>query len=175
MNFKSLAEYIGINKYRELGDNEDVFYDLFSSTFKYDQRIVLSEYRVPKGFDMRLDLVFQEMYNLEPNEVGNYLEDMDVIYFINNIDNPLNIKEGLVLKYPPDLGNLREFRVLNVDDDINNKDRVKEKLAYPNKSTRKDKSRENFVKNGYSLPPVILETPRPPVSIKDGKFNIGGL
>jgi lipopolysaccharide export LptBFGC system permease protein LptF len=137
--------------------------------------VEFSEYVIPKGFDMRLDLIFQDIYDLEPNEVGLYLENLDVIYYINNIDNPLNIKEGLVLKYPTNLGDILNFRVSNIDSDINNKDIVKDKLSYPNKSTRKDKSRENFVKNGYSLPPVVLETPRPPVSIKDGKFNIGGI
>ena len=151
-------------------------YDLFASTFKNPDKFVeFSEYVIPKGFDMRLDLIFQDIYDLEPNEVGLYLENLDVIYYINNIDNPLNIKEGLVLKYPTNLGDILNFRVSNIDSDINNKDIVKDKLSYPNKSTRKDKSRENFVKNGYSLPPVVLETPRPPVSIKDGKFNIGGL
>ena len=98
-----------------------------------------------------------------------------IICYINNIDNPLNIKEGSVIKYPTDLGNIREFRVLDIDQDLNNKSKIKERLSFPNKSTRKDKSREDFIKGGYSLPPVVLETPRPPVSIKDGKFSIGGL
>jgi hypothetical protein len=100
---------------------------------------------------------------------------MDVICYINNIDNPLNIKAGVVIKYTTNLGDIKDFRVLNTDDDLNNKSKIKERLSFPNKSTRKDKSREDFIKGGYSLPPVVLETPRPPVSIKDGKFSIGGL
>jgi len=168
MDFKSLNEYIRF-------DSGNDIYDLFTSTFVYRDDIALSEYVVERDFDMRLDLIFEKVYNLEPNEVGLYLGDMDVICYINNIDNPLNIKEGSVIKYPTDLGNIREFRVLDIDKDINNKSKIKERLSFPNKSTRKDKSREDFVKNGYSLPPVVLETPRPPVSIKDGKFNIGGL
>jgi hypothetical protein len=79
-----------------------------------------------------------------------------------------------VIKYPS-MGDIEEFRVANTDSDLNNKGKVKERLSFPNKSTRKDKSREDFIKGGYSLPPVVLETPRPPVFIKDGKFNIGGL
>jgi hypothetical protein len=168
MDFKSLNEYIRF-------DSGNDIYDLFTSTFVYRDDIALSEYVVERDFDMRLDLIFEKVYNLEPNEVGLYLGDMDVICYINNIDNPLNIKEGSVIKYPTDLGNIREFRVLDIDKDLNNKSKIKERLSFPNKSTRKDKSREDFVKNGYSLPPVVLETPRPPVSIKDGKFNIGGL
>lgn len=168
MDFKSLNEYIRF-------DSGNDIYDLFTSTFVYRDDIALSEYVVERDFDMRLDLIFEKVYNLEPNEVGLYLGDMDVICYINNIDNPLNIKEGSVIKYPTDLGNIREFRVLDIDKDLNNKSKIKERLSFPNKSTRKDKSREDFIKNGYSLPPVVLETPRPPVFIKDGKFNIGGL
>lgn len=169
MDFKSLTD-----SYTKFDTENDV-YDLFTSTFVYRDDIALSEYVVERGFDMRLDLIFEKIYNLEPDVVGLYLVDMDVICYINNIDNPLNIKEGSVIKYPTDLGNIREFRVLDIDQDLNNKSKIKERLSFPNKSTRKDKSREDFIKGGYSLPPVVLETPRPPVSIKDGKFSIGGL
>jgi hypothetical protein len=169
MDFKSLTD-----SYTKFDTANDV-YDLFTSTFVYRDDIALSEYVVERGFDMRLDLIFEKIYNLEPDVVGLYLVDMDVICYINNIDNPLNIKEGSVIKYPTDLGNIREFRVLDIDQDLNNKSKIKERLSFPNKSTRKDKSREDFIKGGYSLPPVVLETPRPPVSIKDGKFSIGGL
>lgn len=167
MNFKSLNEYVKFN-------TSDGVYDLFVSTFRYNPSISLSEYVVGREDDMRLDLIFQKIYNLESREIGLYLSDMDVICYINNIDNPLNIKEGFVIKYPS-MGDIEEFRVANTDSDLNNKGKVKERLSFPNKSTRKDKSREDFIKNGYSLPPVVLETPRPPVFIKDGKFNIGGL
>jgi len=167
-DFKSLNEYLKFD--RNLG-----LFDLFTSAFIYKAGINLSEYTVEKGLEMRLDLIFQKIYNLESNEVGLYLGDMDVICFINNIDNPLNIREGVVIKYPKDMGDIRHFRVINVDDDLNNKEKVKDKLSFPNKSTRKNKSREDFVKGGYSLPPVVLETPRPPVTIKNGKFSIGGL
>jgi hypothetical protein len=169
MDFKSLTD-----SYTKFDTANDV-YDLFTSTFVYRDDIALSEYVVERGFDMRLDLIFEKIYNLESDVVGLYLVDMDVICYINNIDNPLNIKEGSVIKYPTDLGNIREFRVLDIDQDLNNKSKIKERLSFPNKSTRKDKSREDFIKGGYSLPPVVLETPRPPVSIKDGKFSIGGL
>jgi hypothetical protein len=167
-------DFLSLNEYLIFDPTNDVF-DLFTSTFRYNVDVNLSEYMVQREFDMRLDLIFQDMYNLEPNEVGNYLGDMDVICYINNIDNPLNIKAGVVIKYPTNLGDIKDFRVLNTDDDLNNKSKIKERLSFPNKSTRKDKSREDFIKGGYSLPPVVLETPRPPVSIKDGKFSIGGL
>jgi hypothetical protein len=170
MDFISLTNtYIKIDQL-----NPDIF-DLFTSTFVYKSGINLSEYITERDVEMRLDLIFQRIYNLDDNEVGLYLGDMDVILYINGIDNPLNIREGIVIKYPTNMGDIEKFRVVNVDDDLNNKSKIKDRLSFPNKSTRKDKSREEFIKGGYSLPPVVLETPKPPVSIKDGKFSIGGL
>lgn len=168
MDFESLNKYVKFNK------KENIF-DLFTSAFVYKAGINLSEYITERDVEMRLDLIFQRIYGLEDNEVGLYLGDMDVICYINNIDNPLNIREGVTIKYPTDMGDIRHFRVINTDDDLNNKEKVKEKLSFPNKSTRKDKSREDFIKDGYSLPPVVLQSPRPPVTIKNGKFSVGGL
>ncbi len=168
MDIKSLNEYLKF-------DNNNGLFDLFTSTFVYKRNIQLSEYIVERDNEMRLDLIFQRIYNLESNEVGLYLGELDVLLFINGISNPLNIREGMVIKYPTEMGDIQEFRVVNTDDDINNKGKIKERLSFPNKSTRKDKSRETFVKDGFSLPPVVLETPRSPVSIKNGKFSIGGL
>jgi len=168
MDFKSLNEYV------KFDSNLGIF-DLFTSAFVYKSGVNLSEYLVERDVEMRLDLIFQRIYNLDDNQVGLYLIDMDVICYINGIDNPLNIKEDITIKYPTDIGDLQKFRVVNVDQDLNNKGKIKEKLSFPNKSTRKDKSREDFIKGGYSLPPVVLESPRPPVSIKNGKFSIGGL
>jgi hypothetical protein len=45
----------------------------------------------------------------------------------------------------------------------------------PNKSTRTDTSRKTYLDNDYSLSPVVLETPREPVTIVDGFFTIGGI
>ena len=45
----------------------------------------------------------------------------------------------------------------------------------PNKTTRVDPNRQNYIENDYSLSPVVLDTPKEPVRIVDGKFSIGGL
>lgn len=168
MDFKSLNDYIKF-------DSKNNIFDLFTSTFVYKSGVNLSEYITERDVEMRLDLIFQRIYNLEDNEVGLYLGDIDVICYINSIDNPLNIREGITIKYPTDIGDLQKFRVVSTDEDLNNKGKIKERLSFPNKSTRKDKSRESFIKGDYSLPPVVLETPRSPVSIKNGKFSVGGL
>jgi hypothetical protein len=41
------------------------------------------------------------MYGIESSVLHVYLHDVDIILYINNIDNPLSIKEGMLLRYPP--------------------------------------------------------------------------
>ena len=93
---------------------------------------------------------------------------------MNNIDNPLNIKEGTIIKYPQ-LGQFELFRIMVDDNQSKIKSSVGQKLAVPNKTTRKDKTRGSYLENDYSLPPVVLEAPKEPVRIEDDNFSIGGL
>ena len=135
---------------------------------------------VEEQHEMRVDLLFRDMYNLQPNEANIYLGNIDVILSINNIDNPLNIKKGMILKFPR-IDEFPNFRVSPDGDPFNKKNNtsVRDKLTFPNKKTRKDGSRENFKDSGYSLPPVVLRKPKKPVNIiRDGdEFIIaaGGL
>jgi hypothetical protein len=55
------------------------------------------------------------------------------------------------------------------------KDSIGKQLAVPNKTTRKDKSRSEYLSSDYSLPPVVLDAPKEPVRIEDDNFSIGGL
>lgn len=166
MDIKSINEYTKF-------DTEIDLYDLSTPSFIYRSDISLNTYTVKREEEMRIDLIFKNMYGLEPNEVGIYLENIDVILYINNIDNPLNIKSGISILYPA-MEDLTKFRY-----DLNqleeSKYSKKEKIIFPNKSTKKDKNRESFKANKYSLPPVVLDEPRPPVRIKDGRFSVGGL
>jgi len=146
---------------------------LTTPSFIYREDKISGEYKVKREHEMRVDLLFQDIYNLEPNEVGVYLENIDILLYINNIDNPLSIKEGMILKFP-NISNFGEFRISlsTLEED---KLSIREQIIVPNKSTRKDKDREKFKSNNYSLPPVVLETPRAPVRISNGKFSVGGI
>lgn len=151
-------------------------YDLFTITFLYDTRIVLSDYTVTSYDEMRIDLVLSNMYNFDFVNLDLHLGDIDVILFINNIDNPLNIKEGMVLKHPTSYSDIDKFRYV-LPSDMNNTS-VTQQLATPNtpnKKTRVDKTRQSYIENDYSLSPVVLDTPREPVRITNGRFSIGGL
>lgn len=172
MNIKSLNEYV---KFDSKQDLYNLFEPVFETRFSLVGDISYDNYTVAKYQDMRIDLVFRDMYGLEGDVTKDYLTDIDVILFINNIDNALNIKEGMSLKYPVRQSDLIKFRVSDDQRDVLNKNKITEKLVVPNKSTRKDTSRESFKGNGYSLPPVVLETPKAPVRVENGKFTIGGL
>jgi hypothetical protein len=59
----------------------------------------LREYKVVLEDEMRVDLFFKNIYGIESSVLHLYLHD-DIILYINNIDNPLSIKEGMLLRYP---------------------------------------------------------------------------
>jgi len=172
MDIKSINEFVRF-------DSQDNLYNLIEPTLIYIDDVpgvdvTYKSFLVEDYHEMRIDLLFRDMYQLEPNEVGIYLGNIDIICFINDIDNPINIVRGMLLRYPS-LEDFDKFRI-NVDDDnFSKKEDVRSKLVVPNKSTKKDKSREKFKDSGYSLPPVVLEKPRPPVRIKNGRFSVGGL
>ena len=133
----------------------------------YNSNVTLREYVVQKGEDMRLDLIIESIY-------GDilYYKDADVILYINDIDNPLNIVEGQIIKYPS-AANLDEFRYTEKGETAD--DTIKSSLGVVNKSTRVDKNRSKFVENNYSLPPILLTKADPPVSIGVDKIIVGGL
>ena len=161
---------------KDISKTNTDLYDLFSVNFFFNPNIELLEYTVTKDDEMRIDLVFLNIYKLDLHTLDQYTQDIDVILYINNIDNPLNIKEGMVLQYPYNISDLTEFRYEPAVSEKSND--VSKQLAVPNqpnKSTRTDTSRKTYLDNDYSLSPVVLETPREPVTIVDGFFTIGGL
>jgi hypothetical protein len=166
MNILTLSNKIKTN------NDQGGLYDLFEQFIVYRPDIGVFEFEVQEFEEMRIDLIFQRMYDFDPIETGLYLENIDVILFLNGLDNPLNIKKGMILRYPAftDLGKFRYEE--DADSRTKNKTPL---LAVPNVSTKKDKSRENFKKNGYSLPPVALSNPKPAVRSEDGIVKVGGL
>jgi len=150
----------------------NIIFNLFKSIFQIDPRVELFEYVVQKEDEMRIDIVMSKIYGVSIGEISTYLREIDIILHINGINNPLNIKKGMVIKYP-NFAEVGSFRITEEDVDVSNS--VKKRLSFPNKKTRKDKSRQEFIDNGYSLPPTVLKTPKDPVRLEDGKFVIGGL
>ena len=153
----------------------DGLYDLFEPTFIYNPNIQLFEYVVTIDDEMRIDLIFKHIYGIDITFLDRYLKDIDIILFINNIENPLNIMKDDILLYP-DIEQLGMFRYSRQSETTNNT--ITSQLGVHNivdKTTKIDKNRKDFKENDYSLPPVVLQSPKDPVRILDGKFSIGGL
>lgn len=129
-----------------------------------------TEVIVDKEQDMRLDLVMLSFYDNDPDILSN----MDIICQINNIDNPLNIYVGMTLMFPQK-DSFDSFRLIIDDTQPNQSAKIKQLLGVPNKTTRKDENRQKFIENNYSLPPVVMTTPREPVRLDGNNIVFGGL
>jgi hypothetical protein len=154
--------------------SSDLF-DLFRPTIKDGNDLDLNyrTYEVTREDEMRIDLIMQKMYDLLPTEIGLYLENIDVILTINNIDNPLNIKQGMILKYP-DLGSFDSFRIQNDEESIKTKKSITQKLGKPNKQTRIDPARKKYL-DDVALPPTVNKKPKNPISTDNVNLLVGGL
>ena len=164
-DIKSLSESIlSIGKFT--GEKE---YSLFSPSFIWGANNPFSTYIVEPHEEGRVDLIMQSIYGTDID----YFSDLDVLLYLNGIDNPLNILAGTEIIYvePDLLDNYRytEFGGAVIDSDI------KKMLSVPNKTTRIDKNRQSFVDNNYSLPPVVSSNNTPPVLLTNDKIIVGGL
>lgn len=171
MNIKSLYQDIKF---------KDGYYDLFKATilYRYQQESDFSNknlltYEVQESDEMRLDLIMKNMYDITPDSTY-YYENIDVLCTINNIDNPLNIKKGMILLYPP-MGDIESFRIGDETDLKSKKKSIFNKIGVPNKQTRTDSARKKYQQNNYSLPPTVNSKPKSPVTIENGNFKIGGV
>jgi hypothetical protein len=160
MDIYSLSEL----NYNQTTQLFNIYYPQF-----YTRKENLNKYIVQRGEEMRIDLVMLSMYN----EDTLVLPDIDVILFINGIDNPLNIFVGDVLYYPPQSA-LSSYRyVFNQSSKAGQN--IRKALSVPNKTTKIDSNRKKFTDDGFVLPPVVLDETKPPVRLENGKIVIGGL
>ncbi len=139
--------------------NQDNFYDLFNKTYIDFPAAQSTEYTIEDDEEMRMDLVSFRIYGSV-----NYV---DFLCNYNQIDNPLNVKPGDVIKYV-ELQDIVSFNNKDV-----NVEEVRRGLLNANKSTRKDPNRKQFVEQGFSLPPNFLETPQAPVKLDGNVLVIG--
>ncbi len=165
LNIKSLFE--------QVTKPENGLFNLFKSTIRNNvSQVKLNEYVVPVEEEMRIDLILKSIYELEHSDIQYYYNQIDVLLVINNIDNPLNIKRGQVIKYPS-LVELDTYRITD-EADISSNSQALQAISVPSKQTRVDKSRANYNKTGLALPPIAKQNPKDSVVIKNGNFNIGG-
>ena len=156
---------------------ENIKFDSVSKTYNIQDpslfnnlSVELFTYEVQMGETMRPDLIMKSIYR---NNI-DILENWDVILHINGIENPINVKEGMTLFYP-NSSELDKFRyVIRGGELSNDEETTAEEISKVDKSTRKDKKREKFVKGDYKLPPVVTDKPKPSVRVEGGNITIGG-
>lgn len=165
-NSKSLVE----NRARVIEDTR--VYNLFDPKMIYNLEPELKTYVVGRFQDGRIDLVLESMYG----GLDGVFENLDIILFLNNLDNPLNVREGMVLVYPAigDFADYRYDRKLDGLDIASRNSLLGTVTTEPNKSRAIDPNRSNYL-NKVAFPPTINQTPKPGVVVQDGKFLIGGI
>ncbi len=142
---------------KELGQTK--FYDLTESTFQSRVDVSYDLYQVQPEEGMRIDLICYNIYNKT--------DYIDILLNINEIDNPLNIKVGDILKYPSQ-SDIELFRIRS-----ESKNTVKS-LLNRNKAPKKDDSRKKYIEENFSLPPTVLSSPLEPVRQEGNNIVIGG-
>ena len=139
--------------------NQNDLYDFTQITFKMIDGLPIYTYVVEPFEEMRIDNISQKLYFST--------EYVDFLLSFNDIDNPLNIKEGDIINYV-DLNNVELFRV------VPEKPKVLQKsLLNPNKQTRKDSNRQAYLEENLTLPPTLLEVPVESVQIQGNNILIG--
>jgi len=140
--------------------SNDNLYDLTKLTFRSTfDGLNFGEYKIQKGEEMRIDLICQSIY-------GN-IDYIDIILNINNISNPLNVKEGTIIIYPT-ADSITELRIK--DSKSNN---IQISLSSGNKASTPDPSRQKYVEENYSLPPTIMDKPTEQVTVSGDTIKIG--
>lgn len=137
--------------------NQSDLYDLTEPTFTQP---ILTPFQmiVTKEQEMRIDLISYELYKS--------VDYVDFLLNLNDIDNPINIKQGDVILYT----SIDKFELCKIAPNTND---VKQKtLLSPNKSSKKDPNRQQYIEDNYQLPPTFLETPASPISTSGNKITI---
>jgi hypothetical protein len=134
-------EYFNLVKYSKVLGR----YALETPSHVYEN-LILEEYIVKEHEEMRFDLIIESMY-----ETKLYYEYLDIILYINNIDNPLNVMSGQKILYPPK-ESLDSYRITIEDTEILGEN--KSINGNHSKVNRVDKNRADFINSNYTLNPV---------------------
>jgi len=148
-----------IDKLKRSTDNQNLF-DLTTVTFKFSWvDAQYTQYKVKKGEEMRIDLICNSIY-------GN-VDKIDILLNVNNISNPLNIKEGSTILYP-DISQLENLRPREVSTEDKQK-----LLSNKDKATKVDPSRQAYVEQNYNLPPTVMDMPTEQIKVASGNVTVG--
>jgi hypothetical protein len=138
------------------------FYDLTQPVFRFESGLAIFPHIVEKEEEMRMDLISFRLYGTTDHTA--------FLCRLNNIVNPLNIKEGTTLVYVQE-NNIASF----TPEEENFVETVKQTFINLNKKRRVDTKREEFLKTeNVSLPPTFNENDTDNVTLNDdGVITIG--
>lgn len=148
-------------------------YDLFRPSIALDDEIPeMLTFQVTEYEEGRIDLVLDAMYG----DLKMTYTDLDIILYINGIDNPLSIMKGDILLYPP-METLVDFRYESKNEKIDRARRNRTlgvPVGQPNKSSRTDKNRTAYL-DKVAFNPTINEVPKNGVTTQGNSILIGGV
>ena len=114
-------------------------------------------------------------YNIQD---PSFVNNLSVELFKYEVQMSETMRPDLIMKsiYKNSIDVLEDWDVILYINGIENplKETTGEEISKVDKSTRKDKKREKFVKGNYQLPPVVTNKPKQPVKVVDGNITIGG-
>jgi len=144
-------------------DKKTGLYDITKSVYTYKDNIAIYPYVVEKEDEMRMDLISYKLYKTT--------EHTAFLCRLNNIINPLNIKDNTLLIYT-DESEIQSFTPPN-DSFV---EEVKQVFININKKRRIDANREKYNKkkdSDITLPPVFKENNKSDVILdKNGILTI---
>lgn len=125
---------------------ETGLYDLtFKTISDESKKLKLLPFTLTSRHEMRIDLVSQDLY-FNTNEVLSIMK-------MNDITNPLSIKEGMVLYYVE----VQDLNVLKRNDQ--NFDKIKNALINTAKAQKIDSARATYLKEKGTLPITARTNP----------------
>ena len=134
-------------------------YDLTLPTYINSNISLTNMYTCNDYDNSRFDTISSNIFN-DPDL-------LDLLMFINDYDNPLNIMSSDIILYcEPSLVNLFK-NTTEVNHDL------KDSLIQYDKSTIIDSNRVNYINNDYSLPPTINSVPTSGVNVSGNNIIIG--
>ena len=142
-------------------DTNTNLYDLTSETFVLNN-IPQYSITVSPEQEMRIDLISKYIYGS--------VDYADFLLNLNDIDNPLNILSGDIIKYET-IDKMDNFKIKPSTTTTN----TRNTLLSPNKVTKVDSNRQQYVQNQYQLSPTILSNPGNAVSTSPGVIKISNI
>jgi hypothetical protein len=145
-------------------ENQEDFYDLFVQHYSaLGDNVQLRFYIVDRSREMRLDLVCTDLY-------GD-LSNLQMLMFINNIDNPFGVQESDIIFWVEgkDLSKVQTLDPKIIEDGRDN-------LINAFKASLSDPARSAYLQNrgADQLPPNVLPTNAPKIQVDNNSIVIGG-